>query len=156
MWLKWPGTFCRHFSQSVRNPMLNDFFMPGTWVQLLSVWRLRVWPFLGGVCPVEDGSTSMVCSEQLDSFDVGGENSMADAALGGMPGCCWPFILGVPSSSPPLSLMGDGSRRFCTMFQSARAARSSERGTELCAGGGPNPDGCIATLPAAPLQLFPR
>lgn len=51
MWLKCPGTFCRHFSQSARYPILNDFFMPGTWVQLLTVCRLRVCPFLG------DGAT---------------------------------------------------------------------------------------------------
>lgn len=88
---------------------------------------------------------------------AGAENSMADAALGGMPGCSWPSstIQGEPSSSPPLSLIGDGSRRFCTTFQSDKADRSSERGTERSAGGWAKPDGCTA-LPAAPLQLFPR
>ena len=34
IWLKWPGTFIRHFSQSSRYPMLNDLFMPG-WLALV-------------------------------------------------------------------------------------------------------------------------
>jgi hypothetical protein len=46
MWLKWPGTLARHLSQSARKPMLNDFFMPGWRVQLLRVWRERMWPGL--------------------------------------------------------------------------------------------------------------
>lgn len=46
MWLKWPGIFMRHFSQSARYPMLNDFFMPGWSVQVLTVCLLRQWPNL--------------------------------------------------------------------------------------------------------------
>lgn len=46
MWLKWPGIFIRHFSQSARYPILNDFFMPGWSVQVLTVCLLRQWPNL--------------------------------------------------------------------------------------------------------------
>lgn len=48
MWLKCPGTFILHFSQSVRYPMLNDFFMPGCHVHESIVCRDRVWPLRAG------------------------------------------------------------------------------------------------------------
>lgn len=48
MWLKCPGTLSLHFSQSARYPILNDFFMPGCKVQLLSVCFDRWCPFRGG------------------------------------------------------------------------------------------------------------
>lgn len=85
---------------------------------------------------------------------------MADAALGGMPGWYWlrTPVPGRPLSSHPLSLIGDGSRRFCTMLQSVMLVMgvcSNDRGTERSTGGGPKPVDCM-TFPAAPLQLPPR
>lgn len=183
MWLKWPGTFCRHFSQSARYPILNVFFMPGTsCVQPCSVCRLRVCPFLGD--GATGGSISMeftlgaqsvlhVLPECVDPEAVlpvtsltvlralgvrgGAAKSMADAALGGMPWCSWlsSTILGEPKSSPPVSLIGEGRRRFCTKFQSVMAFWSTDRGIERSGVGRAKALGRI-TFPAAPPQLFPR
>src|SRR5690606_19570685 len=44
MWLKCPGTFIRHFSQSPLYPMLNVLFIPGCHVHESIVCRDRVWP----------------------------------------------------------------------------------------------------------------
>lgn len=113
--------------------------MPGISVQPLRVCRLRACPFLGE--GATGGSMSMalvpeyesvlsVWLEQLEpelespvtSLKVlralgvrwGAEKPRADADLGGMPWRSWVSrtIRGEPSSSPPLSLIGDGSRRF--------------------------------------------
>lgn len=119
---------------------------------VLSVWPEQLEPEPELESPV----TSLKVLRAL-GVRGGAEKSMADAALGGMPWRSWVSrtIRGEPSSSPPLSLMGEGSRRFWTRFQSAMALWSRDRGMDLSGGGWLNALEYIK-LPAAPPQLFPR
>lgn len=73
MWLKWPGIFNLHFSQSARYPMLNDFFIPGCKIHELSVCLLREWPNLqrgDGVAGAEEGERESWVSGTEDMTSV--------------------------------------------------------------------------------------
>lgn len=99
MWLKCPGTFIRHFSQSARYPILNDRIMPG-WsaVHELTVCLERVWPFRGEGVAGPPPSTSMALLLGLSAPGVGSRPGEPE---------CW------PSSMAELERTGRVERRWC-------------------------------------------
>ena len=168
MWLKWPGTRRRHFSQSARYPMLNDFFMPGCQVHELTVCLERMWPRCpeDGVAGADDVSGLDIECERVrvvvfvGSGDSGVKSIIpivstalraSKVSIWGLA-CNWfenPVSRTIPGdarfpggenmSSP--SLIGDGSLLVCTVCQSESAV-SMVRGTDLSSAPPPNPGWC--------------